>query len=149
MMGSKEILKTTFLTRKEFDKILLVPDDSPSAKKNQGNIPAMSHNINGKLSTGWDLKPTWNTNQNMSTVAVGWIKAHAIPNMLPKYFCLKSFFVSDHNSTLFWKIVLRNPNNYFTPYLVKYHSIVFLMPVSKFSSAFQPSSFSSLVASIA
>lgn len=52
MIGSKEIRKTTFFTRKEFDKILLVPEESPSAKKNHGNIPAINHKINGKLSTG-------------------------------------------------------------------------------------------------
>ena len=58
MIGSSEILKTTFLTRKEFAKILFVPDDKPSAKKNQGNIPAINHKIKGKLSTGCDLNPT-------------------------------------------------------------------------------------------
>lgn len=71
IIGSREIRKTTFFTRKEFDTTLFVPEERPSAKKNHGNIPAMSHKINGKLSTGCDLNPTWNTNQKISTVAVG------------------------------------------------------------------------------
>ena len=52
IIGSRETLKTTFLTKNEFAIILLVPVDRPSAKKNQGNIPATSHKIKGKSSTG-------------------------------------------------------------------------------------------------
>ena len=58
IIGSKEILKTTFFTKNEFANILFVPEDKPSAKKNQGNIPAINHKIKGKVSTGCDLKPT-------------------------------------------------------------------------------------------
>jgi len=148
-IGSKLTLNTTFLTKKLFAVILFVPLVRPSAKKNQGNIPTTNHKIKGKLSMGCDLKPTWNTNQSIPMVAEGNINAQAIPRKLPKYFCLKSFFTRDHRRALLWKIALMNPNNYFTPYLFKYHSIVLMIPVSKFSSAFQPRSFSSLVASMA
>ena len=57
-MGNKLTLKTTFLTKNPLAVMLLVPFVSPSAKKNQGNIPATSHNIKGKLSIGFDLNPT-------------------------------------------------------------------------------------------
>jgi len=58
IMGNRLTLKTTFLTKKALAIILLVPVERPSAKKNHGNIPAISHKIKGKLSTGWDLNPT-------------------------------------------------------------------------------------------
>ena len=58
MRGKRLTRNTTFLTRKEFMIILLVPVASPSAKKNHGNIPATNHKIKGKLSTGCDLNPT-------------------------------------------------------------------------------------------
>ena len=101
IIGSNEIRNTTFFTRKEFANILFVPEVKPSAKKNHGNIPAMSHKIKGKLSIGCDLNPTWNTNQKISTVAVGCINAHSIPRKLPIYFCLKSFLVNSINNFLF------------------------------------------------
>jgi hypothetical protein len=71
IIGSKLTLKTTFLTRKLLARILLVPEDNASEKKNHGKIPVTNHKINGKLSTGCDLNPTWNTNQKIATVAVG------------------------------------------------------------------------------
>jgi len=58
IIGKRETLKTTFFTKKALAMILFVPVERPSAKKNHGNIPATSHSINGKLSTGLDLNPT-------------------------------------------------------------------------------------------
>ena len=84
IIGSKLTRKTTFFTRKLLARILLVPEDNASEKKNHGTIPATNHKINGKLSTGCDLKPTSNTNQKIATVAVGCINAQATPKMFPK-----------------------------------------------------------------
>jgi len=122
IIGKRETLKTTFFTKNEFATILLVPVDIPSAKKNQGNIPATSQRIKGKSSTGWDLKPTWNTNQKMSMVAVGWMNAQATPNILPRYFCLKSFLVSDHKRVLFCKIAFKKFINYILLHIYLYLS---------------------------
>jgi len=58
IIGRRLILKTTFFTKKLLARILFVLLANPSAKKNQGNIPASNQSIKGKLSTGCDLKPT-------------------------------------------------------------------------------------------
>ena len=116
IIGKRLTLKTTFFTRNVLEIILFVPADRPSAKKNHGKIPEINHKIKGKSPTGFDLKPTWNTNQKMSTVTVGWMKAQKIPRKFPMYFCLKSFLVNDHKSLWFWIIALKKSNNSLSPY---------------------------------
>ena len=75
------------------------------------------------------------------------------------YILIWSHFLQDLSKAFYfciyllkiYKMFLGN-SNYFFPwilYFLKYHSIVLTIPVSKFSSAFQPSSFSNFVASIA
>ena len=55
-IGSKLTLKTTFFTKKLLATMLLVPFDKPSAKKNHGNMPVISHKMKGKSSTGCAFK---------------------------------------------------------------------------------------------
>ena len=58
IIGSRLTRNTTFFTRKLLLYIEPVAACNASLKKNQGNMPHTSHKINGKLSTGMDLKPT-------------------------------------------------------------------------------------------
>ena len=77
-------MKTTFFTRYDFSTMQLLMLMRPSDIKNQGIIPAESHNIKGTSSIGTVLKPKLNTNHITQIVKSGCNTAQAKPKIEPE-----------------------------------------------------------------
>ena len=109
--------------------MLAVAPGRASLIKNHGTNPAISHKIKGKLATGCDLNPIWNTNQYKTIVIIGCKKAQAVPSAEPAYFALKSSIANCQINTSSFTLFFNTSFIYFcSPSLYKTRSLIFFNP---------------------